>query len=42
VHVRLPTVVVKTPDVNKAPLLDKLNEAQRVMGEAIKMVEESK
>jgi GntR family transcriptional regulator len=36
-----PVIVVKTPDYDKASLLDKLREMERVIGEAISMVEES-
>lgn len=36
-----PTTVIKTPNVNRATLLDRMREARDALDQAIKMVEES-
>ena len=38
----VPTVVVKTPDVNKATLLEKLRKIEADVADAIRMLEESR
>lgn len=36
-----PVIVLKTPDVNRATLLDRMREARDALDQAIRMVEES-